>query len=313
LPSHRILVVEDFEPFRRLICSELQKRVEFQVTEASDGLAAIRKTEELQPDLILLDIGLPNLDGLEVARRVRQLTNPPRILFVSQESSPEVVRECLRLGALGYVHKPRAGSDLLPAVDAVLGGKRFVSSALKLTQDTDTHQHEVVFCSGDEVLVDALASFIANVLNAGDAAIVLVTQSHRDNLFQRLNSRGVDVAAAIQRGTLVVWDARDALSTFMINDWPDAVRLSTTLENLVNGAAKDVTGERRRVVTCGECAPTLWADGKVDAAIHVEHLWDEVTRGYGIETLCVYPSFAGQEDDHSFKLLCAEHTAIHSR
>jgi two-component system response regulator EvgA len=115
LPLHRILVVEDFEPFRRLICSELQKRVEFQVTEASDGLAAIRKTEEEQPDLILLDIGLPNLNGLEVARQVLELPNPPKILFVSQESSPEVVRECLRLGAFGYVYKLQAGSDLLGA------------------------------------------------------------------------------------------------------------------------------------------------------------------------------------------------------
>jgi DNA-binding response OmpR family regulator len=313
LPSHGILVVEDFEPFRRFICSELQKRVEFRVTEASDGLAAVRKTEEQQPDLILLDIGLPNLDGLEVTRRVRKLPAPPRILFITQESSPEVVRECLRLGALGYVHKPRAGSDLLPAVDAVLGGKRFVSSTLEFSESTDAYRHEVVFCSGDEILLDALASFIANVLNAGNAAIVLVTQSHRDSLLQRLNTRGVNVAVAIQRGTLVLWDVRDALSTFMVDDWPDAVRLSTTLEDLIRGVPKGLAGERRRVVTCGECAPALWADGKVEAAIHVEHLWNEVTRGYGVDTLCVYPSCAGPEDDLSFQLLCAEHTAVRSR
>jgi PAS domain S-box-containing protein len=139
--SHRILVVEDSEPFRQFICSELKKRVEVQVTEASDGLAAIRKTEEQQPDLILLDIGLPNLDGLEVARRVRKLTNPPKILFVSQESSPEVIREGLSLGALGYVHKLHARSDLLPAVDTVLGGKRFVSSTLEFSERMDAHSH----------------------------------------------------------------------------------------------------------------------------------------------------------------------------
>ena len=313
MPSHGILVVEDSEPFRQFICSELQKRVEFRVTEASDGLAAVRKTEEQQPDLILLDIGLPNLDGLEVARRVRKLPAPPRILFITQESSPEVVRECLKLGALGYVHKPRAGSDLLPAVDAVLGGKRFVSSTLEFSESTEACRHEVVFCSGDGILLDALASFIANVLNAGDAAIVLVTQSHRDSLLQRLNTRGVNVAVAMQRGTLVLWDVRDELSTFMVDDWPDAVRLSTALEGLIRSVPKGSAGERRRVVTCGECAPTLWTDGKVEAAIHVEHLWNEVTRGYGVDTLCVYPSFAGPEDDHSFKLLCAEHTAVRSR
>ena len=311
--SHRILVVEDFKPFRQVIRSELRKRVEFQVTEASDGLDAIRKTEEQQPDLILLDIGLPNLNGLEVAKRVQEMPNHPKILFVSLESSLDVVREALNLGALGYVHKLRAFSDLLPAVDAVLGGKRFVSSTLKFSEGTDAHKHEAVFCSGDEVLLDALASFIADVLSAGDAAIVLVTQSHRDELFQRLNTRGVDVAVAIKRGTLVTWDVRDALSTFMVNDWPDAVRLSTTLGGLVKRAARSATGERRRVATCGECAPTLWTDGKVEAAIHVEQLWNEATRGYGVDTLCVYPSFSGAEDDRSFKRLCAEHTAVHSR
>jgi DNA-binding response OmpR family regulator len=312
LRSHRILVVEDFEPFRQLICSELKKRVEFQVTEASDGLAAIRKTEEQQPDLILLDIRLPHLDGLEVARRVQKLPNPPKILFLSQESSPDVVREGLSLGAFGYVHKLRARSDLLPAVDAVLEGKRFVSSTLKFSEGTDAHRHEVIFCSDNEVLLDAVASFIVNVLKAGDAAIVLVTRSHRDSLFQRLSTQDMDVAIAIQRGTLVLWDVRDALSTFMVNDWPDAVRLSTALEDLIKRGGKGPSGEQRRVVTCGECAPTLWADGKVEAAIHVEHLWNEVTRSYGVDTLCVYPSLAGS-DDEPFKLLCAEHTAVHSR
>ena len=311
--SHRILVVEDFEPFRRFICSELQKRAELQVTEVSDGLAAIQKIEELQPDLVLLDIGLPKLNGLEVARWVQKMPNRPKILFVSQESSLDVVREAVNVGALGYVHKLHARSDLRPAVDAVLGGKRFVSSTLKFSEVTDAHRHEVVFCSGDEVLLDALATFVANVLNAGDAAIVLVTQSHRDSLFHRLNTRGVAVAVAIQRGTLVIWDVRDALSTFMVDDWPDAVRLSTTLGDLVKRAAKSATGERRRVATCGECAPTLWAEGKVEAAIHVEHLWNEATRGYGVETLCVYPSFSGAKDDHSFQRLCAEHTAVSSR
>ena len=311
--SHRILVVEDFEPFRLVICSELQKRAELQVTEVSDGLAAIQKIEELRPDLVLLDIGLPKLNGLEVARWVQKMPNRPKILFVSQESSLDVVREAVNVGALGYVHKLRARRDLLPAVDAVLGGKRFLSSTLKFNEGRDAHRHEVVFCSGDEVLLDALASFVANVLNAGDAAIVLVTQSHRDSLFHRLNTRGVAVAVAIQRGTLVTWDVRDALSTFMVDDWPDAVRLSTTLGDLVKRAAKSATGERRRVVTCGECAPTLWAEGKVEAAIHVEHLWNEATRGYGVDTLCVYPSLPGAEDNRSFQRLCAEHTAVRSR
>jgi DNA-binding NarL/FixJ family response regulator len=126
----KILVVEDYEPFRRFVGSLVQPRPEFQTTQASDGLEAVQKAEELQPDLILLDIGLPGLNGLEVARRVRKLAPGARILFISQESSPDVVREALILGAKGYVHKPRAASDLLRAVETVLRGEQFVSDGL---------------------------------------------------------------------------------------------------------------------------------------------------------------------------------------
>ena len=130
-PSSRVLVVEDFEPFRRLICLMLRKRPEFQIVEeVTDGLKAVQKAEELQPDLIMLDIGLPSLNGIDAARRIRKLSPKSKILFVSQESSADVVQEALALGALGYVVKVHAGSELLAAVEAVLQGRQFVSSGL---------------------------------------------------------------------------------------------------------------------------------------------------------------------------------------
>ena len=127
----RVLVVEDFDPFRQFICSTLRKRPGLQVIcEVSNGLEAVQKAEELKPDLILLDIGLPGLNGIEAARQIRQLATQSKIIFVSQESSPEVVQEALSLGAWGYIVKPRAASDLVVAVEAVLEGRRFVSSGL---------------------------------------------------------------------------------------------------------------------------------------------------------------------------------------
>jgi DNA-binding NarL/FixJ family response regulator len=125
--SSRVLVVEDYEPFRRFVCSTLGDRPELQVIcEASDGLEAVNKAEDLQPDLILLDVGLPTLSGIEVARQIRKLSPKSKILFVSQESSVDVVREALGLGARGYVVKTDAGSELLEGVDAVLRGDQFV-------------------------------------------------------------------------------------------------------------------------------------------------------------------------------------------
>jgi DNA-binding NarL/FixJ family response regulator len=123
-----VLVVEDFDPFRSFVCSVLKQNPELDVVcELSDGLAAVQKAEELKPDLILLDIGLPGLNGIEAGRQIRKLLPNAKIIFLTQESAVDVIQEALRLGALGYVVKTRAGSDLMPAVEAVLQCKQYVS------------------------------------------------------------------------------------------------------------------------------------------------------------------------------------------
>jgi DNA-binding NarL/FixJ family response regulator len=119
--KYRVLVVDDFAPWRRFLCSTLeQQRDDVEIVgESSDGWEAIQHAQALHPDLILLDIGLPTLDGIETARRLRRLSPCSKILFVSQDSSPEVIEEALRTGAEGYIIKVNA-SDLLTAVDNVL-------------------------------------------------------------------------------------------------------------------------------------------------------------------------------------------------
>jgi DNA-binding NarL/FixJ family response regulator len=128
----RVLVVDDLEPWRRFVSLSLDKEPDLEVISgAADGLEAVRKAEELQPDLIVLDIGLPKLNGIEAARRIRTLAPKSKILFLTQESSHDVVREAFNVGARGYVVKINAGSELLPAIETVLRGKHFVSDGLE--------------------------------------------------------------------------------------------------------------------------------------------------------------------------------------
>jgi DNA-binding NarL/FixJ family response regulator len=128
-PVVRVLVVDDYEPFRRFVRGTLESRPEFQVIgEAADGLEAVQKAEELQPDLVLLDIGMPKLNGLEAAHRIFRLAPKATILYVSQDSDPDVVAAALSNGAKGYVYKQNAHKELLSAIGAVLRGDRFVSS-----------------------------------------------------------------------------------------------------------------------------------------------------------------------------------------
>src|SRR5258705_12793046 len=129
MSSSRVLVVDDNGLFRGFIRSTLGKRPELHIVcEVSGGLEAVQKAEELQPDLILLDVGLPSLNGIEAARRIRKVARKSKILFLSQESSADVVQEAFRLGALGYVVKARAGNELLDAVELVCQGRGFVGA-----------------------------------------------------------------------------------------------------------------------------------------------------------------------------------------
>ena len=110
----------------------LQKLPELRVVgEVSNGLEAVQRARVLQPDLILLDLGLPGINGIEVARRILEFSPKTKILFATEESSPDVAEAALGTGARGFVVKSDAGSELLPAVEAVLRGERFISSSLK--------------------------------------------------------------------------------------------------------------------------------------------------------------------------------------
>jgi DNA-binding NarL/FixJ family response regulator len=124
----RVLIAEDFEAFRRVARSILAKVPELQIIgEASNGLDAIQKAGELRPDLILLDVGLPQVNGIEAAWQIRKVAPECKILFVSQDSSADTVQAALDAGGQGYVWKSAAASELLVAVAAVLRGEQFVS------------------------------------------------------------------------------------------------------------------------------------------------------------------------------------------
>jgi DNA-binding NarL/FixJ family response regulator len=129
MTSLRILLVDDFAPWRRFVFSTLKETLKLQfIFEASNGLEAVQKAQELQPSLIVLDIGLPKLNGIEAARQIRKVTPNSKILFLTEHYSPDMAALALSTGASGYVVKSNAGSELLAAVEAILQGKQFMSA-----------------------------------------------------------------------------------------------------------------------------------------------------------------------------------------
>jgi len=342
-PTKRVLVVDDYEPWRRFVCSTLQQRPELQVIgEVSDGSEAVRSAEELQPDLILLDIGLPTLNGIEAARRIRSLSPKSRILFLSENRSRDIADEALRAGGSGYVAKSDAKRELLLAVEAVLEGRRFVSTSLgqNLTDSTKEHsddtdrreglvapsplpnpetarRHEVGFYFDDELLVDHGAQFIGAALRSGNVAILLATAWHRDSIVAKLQAQGFDIGAAIERGRYIALDAAEALSMIMSDGKPDPVRFLQLIGVFIATAAetmKAAGGEHARVAIFGECVHLLWAQGNAEAAIRFEKLGNQLLSRYDIDILCAYSlGVQGGMDDNVFQRICAEHSAVHRR
>ena len=340
----RFLVADDFAPWRRFVSSLiLPKMPEWHIVcEVSDGHEAVIKAQELKPDIILMDIGLPGLNGIEAARQIRKIASDSRILFLSAFDSEEVVEEALNSGASGYVAKLDAASELTIAVEAVFQGKRFVSSRLKggIAAQTEvarapdkpahdeargwrlihsletefTRFHEVLFYSDDVVFLESITHFIGAALKFGNAAIVLATKSHRDMLLEELRAQGVDADVLIQSGAYVSVDAADALSTIMTNDWPDDSRFFESFKNLIESASKAAKAKHPRVAIFGEGVALLWAMGKSKAAIRLEQLGNDLARTRKVDILCAYPlNLQIQEEKHLFEAICAEHSAVHSK
>lgn len=302
------------------------------VVEAADGLAGLWKAQELQPDLVILDIGLPKLNGIEVARRILKSAPDAKVLFVSEQRSLDIVEEALRTGARGYVVKSDAATELLRAVEAVLQGKQFVSASLTLgdpenertarnrrhdnvPQTSLPRRHEVGFYSDDRRLLDDVTQFIGAALKAGNAAIVVAIESHRNNLLPRLQAQGVDVATAIEQARYVAMDVKDALSAVMVDDMLDPVRFMKTFGRLIATAAKAAMGKYPRVAVFGEGTHLLWTQGNVNAAIQDEQLCNELTKIYNVDILCGYcvGRVQAEMDPHIFKEICTQHSAVHSR
>src|SRR5215831_2478043 len=334
----RILVVDDFVPWCRYVSSLiLQKKPEWYIVgEVSDGVEAVKKAAELRPDLILLDIGLPKLNGIEVARQINEIASEVKILFLSAFDSPEIVERALNTGANGYVVKRDAGSELVVAVEEVLQSNLFISSrlrglvsvqgvpsqasnepvrdallssrAISLREAGFTNPHDALFYSDNDALIKSVTEFFSAALGFGDSVIAIASKPHCDALVQELKTQGLDADVLIQQGTYVSLDAADLIPTVMINERLDAARFFEGFKNLIESALRAAKATDPRVAIFGEAAALLWAQGRKDAAIQFEQLGTCLARSHKVDILCAYPSTLNFQDRDSFAAICAEHS-----
>jgi DNA-binding NarL/FixJ family response regulator len=315
--THRVLVVDDYEPWRSHVRSVLQATIEWHIVgEAADGPEAIQKAAELKPDLILLDVGLPTLSGIKAAERILAVNPSQRILFISEHRS--LAEGALATGARGYIIKSDAAFELLPAMEAILKGRRYVGASAtppaRQQRPEHVHRHDVGFYPNEASLLSAWTEAATTALAAGHTVILLAADSRRAAFREILQTSGIDIERAIAQKRYMTLDISDMLSQFMVDNWPDEVLFQKAVSPVVVEALSASTSKEPRVMVCGECAPTLWREGKGDAALRVEQLWDKITQAHGVDTLCGYllDSPGCPDRDKMFRRISAVHTEVYS-
>jgi signal transduction histidine kinase len=172
--------------------------------------------------------------------------------------------------------------------------------------------HVVQFYGEDGFLLAELSRFIGTALEAGEAAVVIATKEHRDGLARTLKAWGLDTARAIAQGRYVSLDAAETLAKITPGGWPDAIRFAEVVGRVMARVAAATEGETRPVAAFGEMVALLWAEGKPEAAIRLEQLWNDLARTYSFSLRCAYPmsSFCREEHGDLLLKICAEHSAV---
>jgi PAS domain S-box-containing protein len=178
--------------------------------------------------------------------------------------------------------------------------------------NTGQHPHVVQLYGEDRFLIEELTQFIGAALMVGSSAVVIATRGHENSLAQRLEDQGLDLAGIIARGRYVALDAAETVTRVTVGGLPDTVRFSEVIGGVLAQAASSAQDQNRRVVAFGEMVSLLWAEGKTEAAIHLEKLWNQLARAYSFSLRCAYPmqGFCREEDADSLERICAEHSAV---
>src|SRR5581483_8433344 len=179
-------------------------------------------------------------------------------------------------------------------------------------EKVQAHAHGVQFYGDDAYLLDGLTRFIGGALGAGDASIIIATKAHRDGLSKRLLGCGIDVAVAAQQSRFIALDASETLAKFMVDGWPDTDKFHRVVGSVVAQARLSGRTNQSKLAAFGEMVALLWAEGKAEAAIRLEQLWNELARVHSFHLHCAYPISYFQDARHAelIEKVCAEHSHV---
>ena len=184
-----------------------------------------------------------------------------------------------------------------------------ITPALVNWLELDRSPHAVQFYSGEGFLLESAARFISTALGAGNSAMIIATQAHREGIEERLEALGVDTVGAVKKGRYVTVDAPQLLAQLVIDGQLSRTRFDDFLHQFILPLRAAAESDRQLVAVLGELVGMLWAKGEAETAIELEHFWNELSSQGSYCLRCLYPiaSFSDPAQSELFRRLCAEH------
>ena len=307
----RVLLADDNVSILGKVSTLLARSFEV-VAAVTDGRQALHAAQRLDPDVAVLDVTMPELDGFQTARALRQSGLRAKVVMLTMHESDEFAAAAIESGAHGYVLKTRVRSDLASAIEHAVAGRLFLpslTSLLAVTPATGAGWHAMQFGINDRPFLNTLSGLLAATCRRGGVAALVATDTTRTEIGQRLLASGYDIAQAEGRGQYISLDAREALSEVMVGGRVDARRVAAIVNDLDRSR---LAASASSVTVVGEMSPLLCRDGNPEAALHLERVWDDLTRRLPFLTVCFYSTecFGEREDSALFRGICAPHSAV---
>jgi len=287
---------------------------EFELVAAvTDGRQAVDAVSRLDPDVAVLDITMPELDGFRTAQALRKAGARAKVVFLTLHDADEYVEAALRSGANGYVLKSRMEADLPGALRHALAGRYFLPSLTALsTLAGDAGRHTLHCRANDGSCHDGVVEMLLAAIARGELTVVIASGALREGIARGLEAAGCDLSAVRAKGTYVEFDAADASSQTMRNGLPDRGEVAKMVDSLERRRLARAPGGRNRVTIFGEMSGLLMQAGNFEAGIRMEQLWSELTHTLPYFTACSYPARLLGPERHSdvWAAVCAEHSAV---
>jgi CheY-like chemotaxis protein len=305
----RVLVADDHAPLRDAIRGVLSSSFDV-VAAVADGRQAIDAACELDPDVIVLDITMPVLDGFGAARELVRRGSRAKIVFLTVHAGDEYVAAAVDAGVEGYVLKSRLVTDLPDAIRHVLGGRLRLPTSSSLLGIADWRaRHAVQFYGNDDARLDELTRFATGALRRGDVVVAVGRPALLSGVSARLTGEGFDLTFLGERGRFQALDAEEYLSHAMRGDQLDEAVLVELVHRLERARVTSAVGNPKGLVVFGEIAPLQLREGNIHGALAIERLWHSQA---SFHTLCSYScaDVEAQGGRDLVDLLCALHQAV---